>query len=117
VQLNNVTAATSEVAVSRGRAATPGATGLKITLEPGATFSEEMSPRTVQGKTITGLAVAEFIVYEPPARVVNRNINFGQRSGLFLLSLRPDGSVANVQPSKSLGVTELDERASRRLMK
>jgi hypothetical protein len=94
-----------------------GWTALKITLEPGATFPEEMSARTVQGKTIKGLAVAKFIAYEPPAQLVNRNINFGQRSGLFLLSLRPDGSVANVRPIKSLGVTELDERAGRRLMK
>ncbi len=76
-----------------------------------------MSARTVQGKTIKGLAVAEFIAYEPPAELVNRNIDFGQRSGLFLLSLQPDGSVANVRPIKSLGVNELDERASRRLMK
>jgi hypothetical protein len=88
---------------------------IKITLEPGATFPEEMSARTVQGKTITGPNVANFITYEPPAELVNRNIGFGKRSGLFLLSMRPDGSVENVRPIKSLGVTELDERASRRL--
>jgi hypothetical protein len=94
-----------------------GWTALKITLEPGATFPEEISARTVQGKTIKGLAVMEFIAYEPPAELVNRNVNFGHRSGLFLLSLRPDGSVVNVRSIKSLGMTELDERAGRRLIK
>ena len=77
-----------------------GWTALKITLEPGATFPEEMSARTAEGKTIKGLAVAEFIAYEPPAELVNRNIDFGQRSGLFLLSVRPDGSVASVRPDQ-----------------
>jgi hypothetical protein len=92
-------------------------TAIKITLEPGATFPEEMSAKTVQGKTITGLAVANYITYEPPIQIVNRNIDFGNHSGLFLLSLQPDGSVADVRPIKSLGVKELDERAATRLMK
>ena len=94
-----------------------GWTALKIKLQPGATFPEEMSARTLQGKTITGLEVAEFIVYEPPAQIINRNINFGQRSGFYLLSVRPDGTVGNVRPLKSMGVKELDERAINRLMK
>ena len=92
-------------------------TAQKITLEPGATFPEEISAKTVQGKTITGPAVAEFIVYEPPTEMMNRNINFGQRSGLFLVSVLPDGTVGTATPIKSLGVKELDERAIRRLMK
>jgi hypothetical protein len=94
-----------------------GWTALKIVLEPGATFPEEMSARTAQGTTVTGLAVAEFVVYEPPAELINRNLDFGQRSGLFLLSLRPDGNVADVRAIKSLGMKELDERASTRLKK
>lgn len=94
-----------------------GWTALKIILEPGASFPDEMSARTVQGQTVKGLAVAEFIAYEPPAELVNRNIDFGQRSGLFLLSVRPDGTVANVHPIKALGLADLDQRASSRLMK
>lgn len=91
-------------------------TARKITLESGATFPEEISAKTAQGKAITGLAVAEYIVYEPPAAVENRNINFGHGAGLFLLSLRPDGTVAKVRPIRSLGVGEMDERFTTRLM-
>ncbi|HSH39337.1 MAG TPA: TonB family protein, partial [Chthoniobacterales bacterium] len=89
----------------------------KITLELGAKFPGEMSAKTAQGKTITGPDVAEFVTYEPPAQVVNRNINFGQRDGLFHVSIGPDGTVTSVRPIKSLGVKELDERATQRLMK
>ena len=128
-------AAETQITVRRGGAASfdaimPGAgthivarrdakgwTAQKITLEPGAKFPAEMSATTAQGKNITGPDVAEFITYEPPAQIVNRGINFGRRSGLFLVSVRPDGSVAGVRPIKSLGEKELDERATQRLMK
>lgn len=94
-----------------------GWSALKIKLQPGATFPEELSVKTVQGKTITGPDAAEFVAYEPPSQLINRNINFGQRSGSFILSVRPDGTVANVRPAKSLGVKELDERSIARLRK
>jgi len=94
-----------------------GWTALKIALALGARFPEEISARTVQGKIITGLDVASFIIYEPPGEIVNRNIDFGQRSGLFLLTLLPDGTVASARPIKSLGLPELDERATKRLLK
>jgi TonB family protein len=92
-------------------------TALQITLDRAAHFPDVISAKTVKGQTITGPDVLNLIAYEPPAQTVNRNIDFGQGSGLFLLVLRPDGSVANARPIKSTGVKELDERAISRLMK
>ena len=92
-------------------------TALQITLERGAHFPDVISAKTVKGRTITGPEVMNLITYEPPAETVNRHIDFGQGSGLFLLSVRPDGTVANARPIKSMGLQELDDRAIRRLMK
>ena len=88
-------------------------TALSIGLKKGATylFSEEISARTAQGKTITGLAVIPLIAYKPPAQKVSRNIEFRDRAGLFLLAVRPDGTVADVRSIKEFGVSELDGRA------
>jgi hypothetical protein len=90
---------------------------LKITLERGAHFPDVISAKTANGRTITGPAVINLITYEPPAEIVNRNIDFGHPSGLFLLSLRPDGTVVSARPIKSMGLKELDDRAITRLMK
>ncbi len=127
--------AASEITVRHGGATTldaikPGAgarveavrgvknwTARKITLEPGATFPDEMSAKTTQGKTIVGLAVANYITYEPPVENVRRNIDFGSGYGLFLLTLRPDGTVASVRPLRALSSQELNERATSRLLK
>jgi outer membrane biosynthesis protein TonB len=46
---------------------------------------------------------------------VNRGIDLGNHFGLFLLSVRPDGTVASVKVLQSLVVRELDERAIGRL--
>lgn len=90
---------------------------LKIAVERGAHFPDVISAKTANGRTITGPTVMNLITYEPPAETVNRNIDFGQGSGLFLLLLRPDGTVAKARPVKSTGVKELDDRAITRLMK
>jgi hypothetical protein len=90
---------------------------LQITVQSGAHFPDVISAKTVKGQTITGPAVGNFVTYEPPAEIVNRNIDFGHTSGLYLLLLRPDGTVANARPIKSMGLKELDDRAIRRLMK
>ena len=38
-----------------------------IRLNPKATFASEPTARTVRGETISGFAVGEFVVYQPPA--------------------------------------------------
>jgi Cu/Ag efflux protein CusF len=90
---------------------------LKITLERGARFPDVISAKTVKGRTITGPEVINLITYEPPGEIVNRNIDFGHPSGLFLLVLRRDGTVASARPIRSMGLKELDDRAITRATK
>lgn len=78
-------------------------------------FGGEFSVRTTAGKTITGLAAQRYVLYAPPEQWVNRGIDLGRHSGLFLLSIRPDGTVASVKILQSLTVRELDERSIGRL--
>ena len=51
-------------------------------------------------------------VYQPPRQEFSRGLDFGRmRSGTFLLSVPPDGTVAAVKMLKTLGYEELDWRA------
>lgn len=92
-----------------------GWTALKIKVERGATFPEEMSARTPQGKTVTGPMVAEFITYEPPAESFRRSTGGPYSSGFYLVTVRPDGTVATVRTLKSIGDPGVDARAHVRL--
>ncbi len=116
ISLDNIKPGEGALVVARRNA---GHTGIavKITVEPGAHFPAAISARTVQGQTISGIAVYPFVIYKPPTEVVNRNINFGRQSGLFVLSVQRDGTVSNVRPVRSFGLGELDERATKWLMK
>jgi len=95
----------SEITIRRGGTATLGA------IKP---FPEEMSALTREGKTITGLGVAEYITYQPRADFVGRNFPHGD--GQFLLTLRPDGTIASVRLLKPLPAKQLDAIATARLM-
>lgn len=75
------------------------------------------SARTVRGETISGLAVHNFVADEPPPDAFNRGIDFGSRTGMFVVSVLPDGTVAKVTALKSLGYDELDVRAVKWLRK
>jgi hypothetical protein len=92
-----------------------GWTALKIKLERGATFPDEMAARTPQGKTVTGPIAADFIVYEPPAETFSRNTGAPHASGFYVVSVRPDGTVASVRTLKSIGDPGVDARAHVRL--
>ena len=78
-------------------------------------FGDRFSVKTSAGKTVTGLAARSYVLYSPPEQFVNRGIDLGNHSGMFLLSIRPDGTVAKVEVLRSLAVRELDERALSRL--
>lgn len=76
------------------------------------------SARTTRGETISGLAVNNYVAYQPPDDGFSRGLDFGMRRlGMFLLSVQPDGAVANVTSLKSLGYEELDVRAAKWLKK
>lgn len=78
-------------------------------------FGDEFSVKTTAGKVVSGLAAQRYVLSAPPEQWVNRGIDLGNHSGLFLLSIRPDGTVAKVKVLQSLAVRELDERAIGRL--
>ena len=98
----------------------PGNIGIavKILLTHGVAFPGDYSARTTKGENISGAALGSYVVYQPPRDEINRGINFGMvRSGLFELSVQPDGTVANVKTLRSLGYEELNTRAIKWLKK
>jgi hypothetical protein len=75
------------------------------------------SARTTRGEMISGLAVNNFVAYEPPAHGFKRGLDFGDtKVRMFRLSVRPDGTVASATPFVSFGYEELDARAAKWLM-
>lgn len=76
------------------------------------------SARTTRGEMISGIAVNNFVAYEPPALPINRGLDLGpNKLRMFRLSVRPDGTVASATPFVSFGNEELDARAAKWLMK
>lgn len=76
------------------------------------------SARTIQGEMISGIAVNNFVAYEPPALPINRGLDLGPtKLRMFRLSVRPDGTVASATPYVSFGHEDLDSRATKWLMK
>ena len=116
LSLDNIKPGQGALIVARPNGAHTGI-AVKITVEPGAHFPAVISARTVQGQTISGLAVFALVTYKPPTEVINRNINFGRQSGLFALDVNADGTVGNVRTIRSFGLNELDERGKKWLMK
>lgn len=75
------------------------------------------SARTTRGEMISGVAVNNFVAYEPPAHEFKRGLDFGDtKVRMFRLSVRPDGTVASATPFVSFGYEELDVRAAKWLM-
>ena len=98
----------------------PGNVGIavKILVTPGISFPDDYSGRTIKGENISGAALGNYVVYQPPPDDINRGLNFGMiRSGLFALSVQPDGTVGTVKTVRSFGYEELDARAAKWLKK
>jgi hypothetical protein len=92
-------------------------TALTIKVERGVRFAEFATGKTVHGQTVTEPELNAFITYRPPGELINRNIDIGETYGLFLMTVRPDGTVASVRTLRSMNYAELNEQASRWLMK
>ncbi len=79
--------------------------------------------RTNKGETISGPAVENYIVSQPPPFSFSGAAGYGitnkagARSGVFHLSVRPDGSVAEVTAAKSLGDDKMNQRVAAWLKK
>src|SRR5436190_14309995 len=89
---------------------------LQIRFVPGANKMETLaliSARTVRGELIKGIAVSNFVDYQPPSDAWAGGPSFENRKapGVCVLSVAPDGTVSNVTVRTSTGYPELDARA------
>jgi TonB family protein len=97
----------------------PGNVGiaLKIRISPNAllpTITSYYSAKTIDGDTVRGNAVGNYVTYEPPQDEWATTLQYRRYSGaMFLLIVQRDGTVSEVRPLASLGYSELDERAIR----
>jgi hypothetical protein len=70
------------------------------------------SVKTIQGHTISGTAFNEYVVDKPPDDSWTGGGAYeGGRMCMFLLFVRPDGTVADAKPLGTLGYPQLNERA------
>jgi len=95
---------------------------LQIRFVPNANKMETLaltSGRTVRGETIKGIALSNFVDYQPPADAWRGGPTFENRKtpGICVLSVEPDGTVSNVTVRTSTGYPELDARAERWMQK
>ena len=95
---------------------------LQIRFVPGANKMETLaiiSARTVRGETVKGIAVSNFVDYQPPPEAWSGAQTMENRKtpGVFVLSVAPDGTVSNVTLRRSTGYPELDARAQKWLKK
>jgi hypothetical protein len=78
-----------------------------------------ISAKTVRGETITGIAVNNFVDYQPPddAWAGGPTLETRKTPGLFVLSVAPDGTVSSATLRQSTGYPELDARAEKWMKK
>ncbi|MGH3632260.1 MAG: energy transducer TonB [Sciscionella sp.] len=74
--------------------------------------------RTRKGETISGPAIENYILSQPPPFSFSGGAGYGltnkygSRSGVFHLTVRPDGSVAEVTAAKSFGNDKMNLEAA-----
>jgi TonB family protein len=95
---------------------------LQIRFVPNANKMESLaliSARTVRGDNIKGIAVSNFVDYEPPDDAWSGGPTLENRKnpGVFVLAVAADGTVSNVTVRVSTGYPELDARAQRWMKK
>jgi hypothetical protein len=121
VRLDRITRGTEAAVIMR---VGEGNAGIAVVIRfvPGASQMKTLalfSARTVRGETITGIAVNNFVEYQPPADLWAGGATLGRQNnaGLFVLSIASDGTVSNVTLRKSTGYPELDARAEKWMKK
>jgi TonB family protein len=121
VRLDRITRGTGAVVVMRVGEGNAGL-ALIIRIVPDANRMQSLtliSARTVRGERITGIAVSNFVDYEPPADAWSGGATLETRNnpGVFVLSVAPDGTVSSVTTRQSTGYPELDARAEKWMKK
>jgi TonB family protein len=81
-------------------------------------FLSSFSGKTASGQTISGRPLEKLIVFIPKKDAFSTSIHYdATKGGNFLMSVKPDGTVSNVEVLSSIGYRELDERAKKWFMK
>jgi TonB family protein len=74
--------------------------------------------KTASGETVSGAALQKLVVDTPTDPSFSTTIDYSSsRQGIFLLSVRPDGTVSNVEVLYSTGYSELDEKNKKWFLK
>jgi TonB family protein len=88
---------------------------VQVRIDPDASLAKSLSlysARTIRGEMVVGIAVSNFVAYQPPGEWYNRGLHLGPSKGrMFRLSVLPDGTVGNATPYVSFGNKELDAQA------
>ncbi len=98
----------------------PGNVGVavRIRVDVGASLSKSLklyAARTIHGEVISGMAINNYIAYQPPddGWMGGATLERDYSNGVFLLEVRPDGTVSEVKVVKSMGYNELNVHAIR----
>jgi hypothetical protein len=121
VRLDRITRGTGAAVIMRVGEGNAGI-ALVIRFVPDASQMETLrliSAKTVHGETITGIAVSNFVDYQPPvdAWAGGPMLEPRKNPGLFVLKVAPDGTVTSVTLRTSTGYPELDARAEKWIRK
>jgi TonB family protein len=80
----------------------------------GPRLTSYYSAKTIDGSTVHGNAVGNYVAYEPPPDEWSTSLEYRRHNGaMFVLAVARDGTVSDVRPLASLGYSELDARAMR----
>ena len=77
-------------------------------------FQSLFAATTPGGKTISGPEFGRLVVHEPLFEPITPPTAFGPfKPAVFLLSIRPDGTISNVEMLNSTGYNDLDKRTAK----
>ena len=90
----------------------------RIRIDVGSSQSSSLklfAARTTSGQVVSGLAINNYIAYKPAddGWSGGATLERAYSEGVFLLEVRPDGTVAEVKMVKSMGYNELNLHAIR----
>jgi TonB family protein len=91
---------------------------VRVWVDAGTSLSSSLklyAARTVGGGVISGMAINNYVAYQPPYDGWSGGPTLDQsyHAGVYLLEVRPDGNVGTVKVVKSMGYSELDLHAIR----
>jgi TonB family protein len=116
IRLNNVQRGQGAAVVMR---LGPGGIGLAVKIHfdlgpSAASWQSLHGVKTTGGEIITGMAFNNYVVYKPRDEAWSTGTTYQSlRPSMFILTVQPDGTVADVKAVRGVGYRELDERAAK----